>query len=227
MDKQLAVCGEAPFYTLGPLTTDIAPGYDHITSGIGAAMFELLGTSLPSRLLLGTAQYPSPAILADAVKASGTSVVTVSLRREMAGGRAGEKFWSLIRALGTRILPNTAGCHSVKEAVTTANMIGTSAAVEAVGAVLVNRQVPVVLDPVLASTSGRNLLPDDAINMLRHDLMPICRLVTPNLVELAAFTGSSPAADEEGACRQAEELSRTVRTAVLVKGGHAAWHVVG
>ncbi len=100
-------------------------------------------------------------------------------------------------------------------------MIGTSAAVEAVSAVLVNRQVPVVLDPVLASTSGRNLLADDAINMLRHDLMPICRLVTPNLVELAAFTGSSPAADEEGACRQAEELSRTVRTAVLVKGGHA------
>ncbi|RWN56924.1 MAG: thiazole synthase [Mesorhizobium sp.] len=85
-------------------------------------MFELLGTTLPSRLLLGTAQYPSPAILADAVNASGTSVVTVSLRREMAGGRAGEKFWSLIRALGTRILPNTAGCHSVKEAVTTANM---------------------------------------------------------------------------------------------------------
>jgi thiazole synthase len=40
----------------------------------------------------------------------------------MAGGRAGEKFWSLIRSLGTRILPNTAGCHSVKEAVTTAKM---------------------------------------------------------------------------------------------------------
>ncbi|MER8840862.1 thiazole synthase [Mesorhizobium sp. M0913] len=85
-------------------------------------MIELYGAELPSRLLLGTAQYPSPAILADAVKASGTSVVTVSLRREMAGGRVGEKFWSLIRALGTRILPNTAGCHSVKEAVTTANM---------------------------------------------------------------------------------------------------------
>ncbi|PDQ18710.1 thiazole synthase [Mesorhizobium sanjuanii] len=85
-------------------------------------MFELFGATLPSRLLLGTAQYPSPAILADAVKASNASVVTVSLRREMAGGREGEKFWSLIRALGTRILPNTAGCHSVKEAVTTAKM---------------------------------------------------------------------------------------------------------
>ncbi len=46
MDKQLAHCGEAPFYTLGPLTTDIAPGYDHITSGIGAAMIGWFGTAM-------------------------------------------------------------------------------------------------------------------------------------------------------------------------------------
>ncbi|PKP81132.1 MAG: phosphomethylpyrimidine synthase [Alphaproteobacteria bacterium HGW-Alphaproteobacteria-18] len=46
MDKQLKLCGEAPFYTLGPLVTDIAPGYDHITSGIGAAMIGWFGTSM-------------------------------------------------------------------------------------------------------------------------------------------------------------------------------------
>ena len=46
MDKQLKVCGEAPFYTLGPLVTDIAPGYDHITSGIGAAMIGWFGTAM-------------------------------------------------------------------------------------------------------------------------------------------------------------------------------------
>ena len=46
MDKQLAECGEAPFYTLGPLTTDIAPGYDHITSAIGAAMIGWYGTAM-------------------------------------------------------------------------------------------------------------------------------------------------------------------------------------
>ncbi len=46
MDKQLETCGEAPFYTLGPLTTDIAPGYDHITSGIGAAMIGWFGTAM-------------------------------------------------------------------------------------------------------------------------------------------------------------------------------------
>ncbi len=46
MEKQLEVCGEAPFYTLGPLTTDIAPGYDHITSGIGAAQIGWYGTAM-------------------------------------------------------------------------------------------------------------------------------------------------------------------------------------
>jgi phosphomethylpyrimidine synthase len=46
MDKQLEVCGEAPFYTLGPLVTDVAPGYDHITSGIGAAMIGWFGTAM-------------------------------------------------------------------------------------------------------------------------------------------------------------------------------------
>ncbi|WP_428482457.1 phosphomethylpyrimidine synthase ThiC [Pyruvatibacter mobilis] len=46
MDKQLRECGEAPFYTLGPLTTDIAPGYDHITSGIGAAMIGWFGCAM-------------------------------------------------------------------------------------------------------------------------------------------------------------------------------------
>ena len=46
MDKQLESCGEAPFYTLGPLVTDVAPGYDHITSGIGAAMIGWFGTAM-------------------------------------------------------------------------------------------------------------------------------------------------------------------------------------
>jgi thiazole synthase len=79
-------------------------------------------TQLESRLLLGTSRYPSPAVLSDAVKASGTEVVTVSLRRESSSERSGQRFFEIIRALGVRVLPNTAGCHSVKEAVTTAHM---------------------------------------------------------------------------------------------------------
>ena len=80
------------------------------------------GQTARSRLLLGTSQYPSPAILADAVRASAVEIVTVSLRREGARLREGQDFWRLIRELGVRVLPNTAGCHSVKEAVTTAQM---------------------------------------------------------------------------------------------------------
>jgi thiazole synthase len=82
----------------------------------------LYDVEIESRLLLGTAQYPSPAILAEAVRASKAEIVTVSLRRESGRLREGQDFWSLIRELGVRVLPNTAGCHSVKEAVTTAEM---------------------------------------------------------------------------------------------------------
>jgi thiazole synthase len=73
------------------------------------------GVELGSRLLLGTARYPSPAVLERAIKASGAEVVTVSLRREGGSGRSGQSFWSFIQSLGLRVLPNTAGCHSVKE----------------------------------------------------------------------------------------------------------------
>ncbi|AVX03598.1 thiazole synthase [Maritalea myrionectae] len=82
---------------------------------------QLYGEEIGSRLLLGTAQYPSPQILAEAVKTSGTEIITVSLRREGADG-AGTGFWQLIKELGVKILPNTAGCHTAKEAVTTAQM---------------------------------------------------------------------------------------------------------
>ena len=83
---------------------------------------DIYGTRLGSRLMLGTSLYPSPQILSDAVKAGGVDVVTVSLRRESGATRAGQAFWSLIRELGVTVLPNTAGCHSAREAVTTAQM---------------------------------------------------------------------------------------------------------
>jgi thiazole synthase len=79
-------------------------------------------TEITSRLMLGTAQYPSPAILAEAFKRSGAGIATVSVRRESGGERAGQAFWDMIRDLDVRVLPNTAGCHSVREAVTTAQM---------------------------------------------------------------------------------------------------------
>jgi len=85
-------------------------------------MFDIYGERFTSRLLLGTAQYPSPATLKEAVEASSAEIVTVSLRRESARMRAGKGFWELIEQLGVRVLPNTAGCHNAKEAVATAEM---------------------------------------------------------------------------------------------------------
>jgi len=83
---------------------------------------EFYGETVSSRMLLGTALYPSPQVMADAVKASGCQIVTVSLRRESARGKIGERFLELINSLGVHVLPNTAGCRSAKEAVTTAQM---------------------------------------------------------------------------------------------------------
>jgi thiazole synthase len=85
-------------------------------------MAKFYGVELKSPLMLGTSQYPSPAILAEAFKRSGASVATVSLRREAGNSKMGGDFWALIQSLNVKVLPNTAGCYSVKEAVTTAQM---------------------------------------------------------------------------------------------------------
>mgnify|MGYP000430428386 CR=1 FL=1 len=82
----------------------------------------LYGTEIVSRLMLGTSQYPSPSVLAEAFRRSGAGIATVSVRREAGGEKAGAAFWELVQKLGVKVLPNTAGCHSVREAVTTAQM---------------------------------------------------------------------------------------------------------
>lgn len=79
----------------------------------------IAGTELPSRLLLGTARYPSPAILQAAVAAATPGFITVALRR---AGTAGTDFYNLLQQFGSRIVPNTAGCKTAKEACTTARM---------------------------------------------------------------------------------------------------------
>ncbi len=76
---------------------------------------------LASRLFLGTSQYPSPEALRQAIKASNPGLLTVSLRRESAAGK-GQKFWEIIKSFNIPVLPNTAGCYSPNEAITTAEM---------------------------------------------------------------------------------------------------------
>ncbi|MCM2503742.1 thiazole synthase [Aureimonas altamirensis] len=85
-------------------------------------MLRIYGTEFASRMMLGTAAYPSPAVMVEALAAAQPAMVTVSLRREAAGGKAGAAFWSLVREAGFPVLPNTAGCFGVREAVTTAQM---------------------------------------------------------------------------------------------------------
>ncbi len=78
-------------------------------------------TILASRLFLGTAGYPSPDVLRRAIEVSKPGLITVSLRRENAAGK-GQKFWDILKGFNIPVLPNTAGCHSADEAITTAEM---------------------------------------------------------------------------------------------------------
>jgi thiazole synthase len=81
------------------------------------------GHSFASRLLLGTASYDSPSLLADAIGAADPAMLTTSLRHEVSGSRdSGQPFWNLLQESARRILPNTAGCFSAREAVKTACM---------------------------------------------------------------------------------------------------------
>ena len=80
------------------------------------------GARLESRFFLGTAGYPSPKVLQDAIAASGTQVVTVGLKRQLAGDGQSNDFLAMVRATGARLLPNTAGCRTANEAVTLSRM---------------------------------------------------------------------------------------------------------
>ena len=83
----------------------------------------LYGESFASRLMLGTSRYPSPSVLIEAIEQSAPAMLTASLRRQTGGGNeASQSFWNLLRQVNVPVLPNTAGCHSVQEAITTAEM---------------------------------------------------------------------------------------------------------
>ncbi len=87
-----------------------------------ADTWEIGGKTLTSRLMIGSARYPSPKNMREALVASGAEVITVSLRRENPAERAGQVFWSYVRDLGMHVLPNTAGCSTVHEVVTISEM---------------------------------------------------------------------------------------------------------
>lgn len=84
--------------------------------------FMLADTPLSSRLLLGTARYPSLTIMEEAIRLSQVEIITIALRRQAAHAEASIDFWNMIKALGCHLLPNTAGCQSAKEAIMIAEM---------------------------------------------------------------------------------------------------------
>jgi len=85
-------------------------------------MWNLAGKTFNSRLLLGTARYPSFQCLADAIRASGTEIITISLRRQSQKPEASMGFWDTVKQLNCHLLPNTAECTSAKDAIITAQM---------------------------------------------------------------------------------------------------------
>lgn len=89
-------------------------------------MLDIYGTKLNNRLLIGTALYPSPEIMKQAVIASEAQVMTLSLKRQSPNQQGGQQIWQYIQSLASehkiKLLPNTAGCKSAQEAVTLANM---------------------------------------------------------------------------------------------------------
>ena len=82
----------------------------------------LYGTTVSSRLLIGSALYPSPQVMLDSIQASQSAIVTVSLRRHSPSSQGGKQFWDYIKQTNTHVLPNTAGCFSADEAITLAKM---------------------------------------------------------------------------------------------------------
>lgn len=85
-------------------------------------MWNLAGKQCGSRLLMGTAGYPSLAYLTQAIQSAATSVVTISLKRQCPQAKGGQAFWDAIQKTGVLILPNTAGCRHAYEAVELAHM---------------------------------------------------------------------------------------------------------
>jgi thiazole synthase len=97
------------------------PGPDAATSG-ATDVLRIGARELESRLLLGSGGFPSLELLADAIATSETELVTVALRRVNLGGDAGESLLGVLGASGVAVLPNTAGCHTARDAVLTARL---------------------------------------------------------------------------------------------------------
>ena len=160
----------------------------------------LYGQALPSRLMLGTARYPSPAILEQAVARAQPCLLTVSLRRQGAlGPEASQGFWALLQKLGIPLLPNTAGCHSVQEVITTAEMAREVFGTDWIKLELIGDDYTLQPDPVQLPVAaaelvrrGFKVLPDstDDLVLCQRLLDAGCEVVMPWAAPIG--TGKGP-----------------------------------
>lgn len=149
--------------------------------------WQLADAELHSRFLLGTAGYPSPQVLRDAVSASGAGVLTVSLRRQAAAAR-GNPFFDLVRESGCRILPNTAGCHGRREVMVTAQMAREVFGTNWIKLELIGDDYNLQPDPLSLVDAARELIDDgfevfpyttDDLVLCRRLVEAGCRIVMP------------------------------------------------
>lgn len=135
----------------------------------------IYGQTLSSRLFIGSALYPSPAVMQQSIEASGAEVVTVSLRRQ-GTLEAGNDFWQLIKDTGLKVLPNTAGCHSVQEAVTLAKMCREVFQTNWIKLELIGDEYNLQPDPIGLLEATKQLI-DDGFEVLPYctDDLVICQ----------------------------------------------------
>ncbi len=148
----------------------------------------IYGTQLTSRLFVGSALYSSPQVMLDSIKASGAQVVTLSLSRQNPNQQGGQSFWQMIQSLGVHLLPNTAGCHSVKEAVNMAKMSREMFATDWVKLELVGDDYNLQPDPIdlvkateVLLNDGFKVLPycTDDLVIARHLVELGCEVIMP------------------------------------------------
>jgi thiazole synthase len=157
----------------------------------------LYGLGFASRLLLGTARYDSPSLLADAISAADPAMLTVSVRRQLSGSKdSGESFWNLLRDTQRPILPNTAGCLSAREAIKTACMARELFQTDLIKLEVIGDELNLQPDPFEAATElvklGFKVLPyctEDWV-LCRHLMDVGCEVLMPWAAPIG--TGQGP-----------------------------------
>lgn len=164
--------------------------------------WELGGITLHSRLIVGTARYPSLQVMLDALKASGTEMVTVALRRVSLDGGP-ENLYQILKEQGYHILPNTAGCYTVKEAVLTAEL-----AREALGTSLIKLEL---------IADDETLLPDT------EQLLEAARILVRKGFQVLPYTNDDPVTAkklEDIGCAAVMPLAAPIGSGLGIRNPH-------